>query len=743
MASSIQLLRSTSPQERPFAGNLLEGQPAANIHSSEPGLFFKTTDGSIVKFGPAAITSDGSPPNSTPQGSSGNSVGELWLDKSVDPAVLKVYDGAQWIDAGSGGGGGSASFLRWIYTAIGGETSLSGVSSGVLLKYTSGLEELYVNGVLMTRGTDYSAVNGSSITNLQPLAAGDVITVLSTNPAETVQLPGQVTLVRWNITATSGQVSLVGSDSSGQVLDYEPGLEEIYVNGAFLNRGADYTATNGSSITLQAPLVEGDEVTVMIWSPFVVGELIGNADVATNAGIQASKLAFLQAETGAVSRSVQSRLAETISVKDFGAKGDGENDDTQAIAQAILAAVNTGRDIHFPVGTYLISDTLYPRPYETAPFNMGQAPRWIALGYQDPPPPPPANSPGKVTIKAAAGWPLNKPMIHARHLVGGSGYGNSWGMDGFAIDGIVNSSIGVKLTGVGGACIQNCIFTNHRCGVQFANDEFGTYTEQSVIKDSGFPGASWGSVGQAHVEFIRANGGYESFRGTGLVRTFHDAADGCKVIHCVGETLPYNSPLTIDVSWSQTTNAQPIITIDSPNFQPSFYGTINTEVFSGNSVTIASSDRIATLIGGVQGIEERFDLGGLYLAQSAGRWPPGTGALLNGSKLLRRSENFTLQNVSGTFDLPRSGAFVRQNGPLMVTVMLIGSGDQYLQTFMVANNGIGSGPILNQTNNTVFSTTGVMPSATYSYASDKITMTYDFSARSAPVDVYLTYNPLW
>lgn len=275
MASSIQLLRSTNPQERPFSGNLLEGQPAVNLHPSEPGLFFKASDGSIVKFGPAAITSDGSPPNSSPEGSPGNSVGELWLDKSEDPAVLKVYDGTVWINAGSGGGGGgggAGAFVRWIYTAVGGETSLSGTSNGVLLDYTPGLEEVFVNGVLLTRDVDYSATNGSSITNLSPLAAGDVITVLSMNPLEVVELPGQVTLLRWTIPAAAGQTVLSGVDSSSQQLSYTAGFEEVYVNGAFLRRGIDYTATDGETISMTTPLLSGDEVTVMAWSAFQVGQ---------------------------------------------------------------------------------------------------------------------------------------------------------------------------------------------------------------------------------------------------------------------------------------------------------------------------------------------------------------------------------------------------------------------------------------------------------------------------------------
>ena len=66
---------------------------------------------------------------------------------------------------------------------------------------------------------------------------------------------------------------------------------------------------------------------------------------------------FLQAGTGAQVRSVQSKLRDVVSVKDFGAVGDGVADDTAAI-QAANAEVATGGILYFPQGIYKLNNSV-------------------------------------------------------------------------------------------------------------------------------------------------------------------------------------------------------------------------------------------------------------------------------------------------------------------------------------------------------------------------------------------------
>ena len=68
-------------------------------------------------------------------------------------------------------------------------------------------------------------------------------------------------------------------------------------------------------------------------------------------------LNFTQQGTGAVSRSIQNKLEEFISAKDFGVTGDGTTNDTVNIQKAFDATPDNGVLV-FPPGTYVIQSTI-------------------------------------------------------------------------------------------------------------------------------------------------------------------------------------------------------------------------------------------------------------------------------------------------------------------------------------------------------------------------------------------------
>ena len=75
------------------------------------------------------------------------------------------------------------------------------------------------------------------------------------------------------------------------------------------------------------------------------------SDLAASSG--SSLVGYLSSGTGAVASTVQTKLRESVSVKDFGAKGDGTTDDTAAIQAAINYASNSNvKGMVFPAGTF-------------------------------------------------------------------------------------------------------------------------------------------------------------------------------------------------------------------------------------------------------------------------------------------------------------------------------------------------------------------------------------------------------
>tara|TARA_R110000868_G_scaffold411701_1_gene707677 strand:- start:2765 stop:4828 length:2064 start_codon:yes stop_codon:yes gene_type:complete len=170
-------------------------------------------------------------------------------------------------------------------------------------------------------------------------------------------------------TATAGQTVF-----NLTTTQYQPGTNSltVYVDGVNqYGPGAQYAylETDSDTVTFVSGLHVGASVKFT-----TATQVTGNA---TNASVVAFTgfngqtgnvqnladddgsdwIGFDPAGTGAVARSAQDKMRDVVSVKDFGAVGDGVTDDTAAI-QAALNAAPQYCTVFFPYGNYIISDEL-------------------------------------------------------------------------------------------------------------------------------------------------------------------------------------------------------------------------------------------------------------------------------------------------------------------------------------------------------------------------------------------------
>jgi acetolactate synthase small subunit len=142
------------------------------------------------------------------------------------------------------------------------------------------------------------------------------------------------------VTATAGQTVFNLS------ISYQPGTNSLSVFVDGVNQygpGAQYAyiETDADTVTFVSGLHVGAEVK------FTTTQQQG-------AGVtNASQVTYIPAGASAVATNVQAKLRETVSVKDFGATGDGITNDTAAIQAALNSGANT---IYFPAGTYIVTE---------------------------------------------------------------------------------------------------------------------------------------------------------------------------------------------------------------------------------------------------------------------------------------------------------------------------------------------------------------------------------------------------
>ena len=266
MASTHKSLRSSTADKRPTTA-IADGQIALNTNSTSPGLFFKDSTGAtIIKVGPVHVGTTA--PNATPAagGSSGNSTGEVWLDTSLTPPGVKIWNGGAWVNG----------------TPAGSTT-------------VQGLLELATNAETQAGSDTARAVTPAS---LQSKVSDSTSTTSSTTIASSTAVKSAYDLANAALPKAGGTVTGTVTFGTTGVLAFEGSTDDGFetVLGA-----VDPTADN----TINLPNVSGTVVTTgdtgsvtgtmiasgTVTSTNIVDGTIVDADINASAEIAVSKLA--------------------------------------------------------------------------------------------------------------------------------------------------------------------------------------------------------------------------------------------------------------------------------------------------------------------------------------------------------------------------------------------------------------------------------------------------------------------
>lgn len=204
--------------------------------------------------------------------------------------------------------------------------------------------------------------------------------------------------------------------------------------------------------------------------------------------LSAALVKFKSKLAGAVERSLDSKMGDYVSLKDFGAKGDGVSDDTAAL-QAMVTLSSSGTTVQVPSGTYMTSQPLnFKRPVRI----VGEPGARIKLSGGNHP----------YVIQMDFRGPDGDYWAYGAHMSNIVADGGGFAVDGFSLRGVISSDFpNLRATNVTRAGLhlwwtQLNLYTNFQCskGVEafdtvpnvgiLIDCEFGTGNDRGTSADT-------------------------------------------------------------------------------------------------------------------------------------------------------------------------------------------------------------------------------------------------------------------
>jgi hypothetical protein len=250
-----------------------------------------------------------------------------------------------------------------------------GVDSTTPLPYTFKIFaasdlKVYKDGVLLTLTTDYT------VSGVGSESFGNVTLTVAPSPAADIAILATIPL-----TQTTDLVNETGffQDRIEQRFDKLCRADQLAAEE--LARALTLPEDEaGSSVTTTLPSLDDRKGKTLAFDattgqPVTMATSSAAISAAMQPVVQAATLALARTAMGPwgdamvtstvsvgsatpTARSLANRSSDVFNVKDFGAKGDGDNDDSTAIQAAINAANVAGGILFFPPGTYIHSATL-------------------------------------------------------------------------------------------------------------------------------------------------------------------------------------------------------------------------------------------------------------------------------------------------------------------------------------------------------------------------------------------------
>jgi hypothetical protein len=169
--------------------------------------------------------------------------------------------------------------------------------------------------------------------------------IVNFDPGSIISIVGQQNSFADTFTGNGSTVNFTLTRQPGSVFNLD-----VSVNGVTQVPNVDYILAGSTLTFTTAPPAVASQILARYSE--VYAESIGDAQ----------NVRYLPAGTGAQQTTVQAKLRESVSVKDFGAVGDGVTDDTAAIQAAVDYGIANNKQVVIPTGQYNVDTVTVLNP---------------------------------------------------------------------------------------------------------------------------------------------------------------------------------------------------------------------------------------------------------------------------------------------------------------------------------------------------------------------------------------------